>query len=63
MSAQQADAVTAPQDEAPVVVPEPCNYSAPHHDTGPTHYYAPGWRCLLHTPGAISRRHDQAGAS
>ena len=60
MTAPEAAAVVMPveDDEA-----EPCNYSAPEHDDEPTHYFAPGWRCTLHPPGAISQRHDQAGAS
>ena len=58
MSAPEAaDTVTVPAVET-----QPCNYSAPEHD-GDVRRYAPGWRCTLHTPGAISQRHDQTGTS
>ena len=58
MSAPEvAEAVTVPPVES-----HPCNYRATEH-AGEVHRYAPGWRCALHTPGAISQRYDQAGAS
>ena len=53
---------TAETVTAPLVETQPCNYSAPEH-AGEAHRFAPGWRCALHTPGAISQRHDQTGTS
>ena len=59
--------MSAPEAAETVTVPpvetRPCNYSAPEHDPGPTRRFAPGWRCAIHTPGAISQRHDQTGTS
>ena len=38
--------------------PEPCNYVAAEHQ-GETHRFAPGWRCVLHTPEAVHQRYAQ----
>lgn len=37
--------------------PRPCNYVAAEHQ-GPTRRYAPGWRCVLHTPEVIHQQHQ-----